>query len=161
MMVNYFKKGEFNHSNICWRSSTVSCRQSRRLLECTEDNFMSQVIDGPTRGDGILDLLLTNANELIGDIRIGSCLGCSDHAMVEFTHPRDMGQTKIKIRMLNSKKADFHLFSELVSRTPWECALKEREWSRSGRFLRKLSLGRKSYSSGVATQERKARDQHG
>jgi len=36
--------GDFNHPDICWKSSTVSCRQSRRFLEYTEDNFFSQVL---------------------------------------------------------------------------------------------------------------------
>ncbi|KAF1446069.1 hypothetical protein FQV07_0012861, partial [Pygoscelis papua] len=76
--------GDFNHPDICWKSSTVSCRQSRRLLECIEDNFLSQVIGNPTRGDAILDLLVTNASELIGNVKIGGSLGCSDHALVEF-----------------------------------------------------------------------------
>jgi len=40
--------GDFNHPNICWKSSTASCRQSRRFLECIEDNFLSQVTDSPT-----------------------------------------------------------------------------------------------------------------
>ena len=31
--------GDFNHPDICWKSSTASCRQSRRRLECIEDNF--------------------------------------------------------------------------------------------------------------------------
>jgi len=42
--------GDFNHPDICWKNSTESSRQSRRLLEHTEDNFLSQVIDGPTKG---------------------------------------------------------------------------------------------------------------
>ena len=91
--------GSFSHLDICWKSNTERCRQSRRLLECTEDNFLSEVIDGPTRGDAILDLLLTN-----GDIRIGGCLGCGDHAMVEFTLWRDMRQVKRKIRKLSFRK---------------------------------------------------------
>ena len=28
--------GDFNHPDICWKSSTVSCRQSRRLLQRTD-----------------------------------------------------------------------------------------------------------------------------
>ena len=56
-------------------------------------------------GNEVLDLLLTNARELTGEIRIGSHLDCSDHGMVEFTLLRDMGQSKI--RKLNSRKADF------------------------------------------------------
>ena len=98
----------------------VSCRQSKRFLGYTEDNFLSQIIDGPIRGDAVLDLFLTNANELISDIRTGGCPGCSDHAIVEFMLQRDMRQPKSKIRALNCRKADFQLFRELVNKTPWE-----------------------------------------
>ena len=79
--------GDLNHPDICWRSSTVSC--SRRLLECIKDNFVTQVIDSPNEGDAMLDLLHTNVSDLIGGIRIGGCLGCSDHEMEEFTLLRD------------------------------------------------------------------------
>ena len=58
----------------------MSCRQSRRLLECIEDNFLSQVIDGPTREEAVLDLLLTNAKDLIDVFGTRGCLGCSDRA---------------------------------------------------------------------------------
>jgi len=77
--------GDFNHSNICWESNTVSSRQSRRLLECIEDNSLRLVIDSPTRGDAILDLMVTSTCKLTSDIKIGGRLGCSDHALVEFT----------------------------------------------------------------------------
>jgi len=42
--------GDINHADICWKSSTASCRQSRRFLECIEDNFLRQVIDSPIDG---------------------------------------------------------------------------------------------------------------
>lgn len=75
--------GDFNHPDNCGKSSMESFSQFRRLLECTEDNFQSQVIDALTRGDAILNLLLTKANELMGRIRTGGCLGCSDRALTE------------------------------------------------------------------------------
>ncbi|KAK4823256.1 hypothetical protein QYF61_000223 [Mycteria americana] len=99
----------FNHPDIFRKHSTISCRQSRSPLECIEDNFLSQVINSPTRGDAILDLLVTNATELIGDIKTGGSLGCSDHALVEFAVLRDMGQVKSKVRNLNFRKAEFQL----------------------------------------------------
>ena len=101
-------------------------RQSRRLLECTEDNFLSQVTDSPTRGDAVLDLVITNASELIGDVRIGGSLGCSDHALVEVTVRRGKGQVKRIVRTLNFRKANFQLFKELINRTPWEMALRDK-----------------------------------
>ncbi|GAB0204009.1 mitochondrial enolase superfamily member 1 [Grus japonensis] len=88
--------GDFNHPDICWKSSMATYRQSRRLLECIEDNFLSQVIDSPTRGDVILGLMVINGSELISDIKTGGSLGCSDHALVEFAVLRDMSQAKSK-----------------------------------------------------------------
>ncbi|GAB0186388.1 hypothetical protein GRJ2_001104100 [Grus japonensis] len=85
--------GNFNHFDICWK---VARRATRRLLECIEDNFLSQVIDNPTRGDAILDLLVTNASELISDVKIGGSLGCSDHLLVEFAVLRDTDQVAKK-----------------------------------------------------------------
>ena len=52
-----------------------------------------------------MDLLLTSACKMTGDIRIGGCLGYSDNAMLEFVLWRDMRQTKSEIRMLNFRKA--------------------------------------------------------
>ena len=59
----------------------MSCRQSRGLLECVKDNFLREVIDSLARRDAMLDLLLTNASELIGDITIGDCQDCTDDAV--------------------------------------------------------------------------------
>jgi len=89
------------HSS-CWGTSTTQipagkvawCRQSKRLLGCTEDKFQSLVTDGPTKRDTGLDLFLASANELIGYIRIGGWLTCRDHAMVEFMLQRSMRQAK-------------------------------------------------------------------
>ncbi|KAK4816288.1 hypothetical protein QYF61_014586 [Mycteria americana] len=49
-------------------------------------------------GDAILDLMVTNASELISDIKTGGSLGCSDHTLVEFTVLRDMGQSKKELQ---------------------------------------------------------------
>jgi len=38
-----------------------------------------QVVKKPTRRGVLLDLVLTNKEELIEDVKIGGSLGCSDH----------------------------------------------------------------------------------
>jgi len=65
------------------------------------------------------DIILTNANKLVGDIRIGKCLDCGGSAMVEFMLWRNTRQAKNKIRMLHFRKANIQLFRELVKETPW------------------------------------------
>jgi len=127
---------DFNHPDISWKSSTASCRQSRRLLECIKDNFLIQVTESPTRADAILDLLVTSASKLISDIKIGSSLGCSDHALVEFTVLRDTGQSKTKVRTLNFRKANFQLFKQLVNRILWETVLRDKGAEQSWQIFR-------------------------
>ena len=153
--------GHFNHPNICWKGSTASCSQSRRFLECIEDNFLSQVIATSTRGDAILDRMVTKASELIGDVKIGGSLGCSDPVLVEFTPLRDTGKVTSIVRTLNFRKANFQLFKELVG-SPGKPSSGTGEQNRAGRSLRMLSFEYwSSQSPLVRKQARKERDQHG
>ena len=39
---------DFIHPDICWDSGMAGGRQSWRFLESVEDNFLVEVIDGPT-----------------------------------------------------------------------------------------------------------------
>ena len=78
-----------------------------------------------------MDLMVTNSSELIGDVKTGGNLGCSDHALGEFTVLRGTGKVRSIVRTLDFRKANFQLFKELLSRTPWETGVRDRgtEWS--------------------------------
>lgn len=58
-----------------WVGSPDSAKVASRRV-----NAAIQVIDSPTRGEALLDLLLTNTEELIQGIKIHVSLGCSDRA---------------------------------------------------------------------------------
>lgn len=83
---------------------------STRLLECLDDNLLRQEIDTPTQGDEIQDLLVTNAGELIRDVKAGGSLRYSDNALVEFAVLRETNQSRSTVRSLNFRRAKFHLF---------------------------------------------------
>ena len=59
--------------------------------------------------------MVTNASELVGDVKIGGSLGCSDHALVELMLLREMETTKSIDRTLNFRRAHFQLFKEIDS----------------------------------------------
>ena len=63
--------GDFNHPDIRWKSGTANCKQSRKLRECIEDNSLVQVMESLTRGEALLDLLLTDMEELIRELKTG------------------------------------------------------------------------------------------
>lgn len=56
--------GDFNYPDIDWSSSTVSCasrrQESLNFKNLTHVHNMSQLVAEPTRGNNILDLILTN-----------------------------------------------------------------------------------------------------
>ena len=117
--------GDFNHMDICWKDHTVSCKRSRRLLESIDDIFLYQVLDRLTRGEALLDILLTNAEEIIKGIKVRGSLGCSDHALVEFVISRNVGLGKEWGQDFG--RVNFRLFKELLAKISWDAVLKDKD----------------------------------
>jgi len=65
--------GDFNHPDNCWRNNMVSCRQSRRFLECIEDNFLSQVIDTPIRRNTSLGCIKRSMASRLREVILPLC----------------------------------------------------------------------------------------
>lgn len=86
--------GDFNYLDICWENNTVNYKQSRRLLVSIKNNFLVQVLDRPTRGETLLDLMLIIAEEIIKEVKLGGSLRCSNHALVEFMISKTVGMAK-------------------------------------------------------------------
>jgi len=76
--------GDFNHPDISWEDHTARHSQSRRFLQSIDDNFLMRVVQEPTRKGSLLDLVLTNKEGLVENVKAGGRLGCSDHEMMEF-----------------------------------------------------------------------------
>ncbi|GAB0196057.1 hypothetical protein GRJ2_002071000 [Grus japonensis] len=118
--------GDFNHPDICWRDNAAERKQSRKFLECVDDNFLLQATEEPTRRGAMLDLILTNKEGLVGDVKLKGSLGCSDDEMVEFKILRAARRALSKLTTLDFSRADFGLFRDLVGRIPWDKALEGR-----------------------------------
>jgi len=77
--------GDFNLPSIDWDNGTANNKE-RPFLEATEEKFLTQLVDFPTQVKGnILDLVLTNAEELVDHITPMGRLGKSDHEMLKIT----------------------------------------------------------------------------
>ncbi|GAB0179954.1 mitochondrial enolase superfamily member 1 [Grus japonensis] len=74
----------------------------------------------------MLDLVLTNKEGLVGDVKLKGSLGCSDHEMEEFKILRAARRAHSKLTTLDFRRADFGLFRDLLGRVPWDKALEGR-----------------------------------
>ena len=86
-------------------------------------DFILEVVEEPTRKGALLDLVLTNKEGLVEDVKVGGRLGCSDHEMVEFRILRGGSRAIIRIKTLELRRANFALFKELLGGIPWARAL--------------------------------------
>lgn len=62
-------KAFFNHPTIFFRDNTSRHKKSR-LLEHTDDNFLTQLIKMTTHERDVLDVIFTSKVELIMDVKV-------------------------------------------------------------------------------------------
>jgi len=104
--------GDFNHSDICWEDNTARCTQTRSFLQSIDDNFLTQVVEEPTRRGVLLDLVLANREVLVVDVQVGGSFGCSDQEMVEFRILHGGSRAISRITALDFRRANFGLFKD-------------------------------------------------
>jgi hypothetical protein len=74
--------GDFNLPSVDWDTGTAR-NSDKIVVEAVEEMFMQQLVDFSTHTKrNILDLVITNVQERIVDVREEGRLGRSDHVMI-------------------------------------------------------------------------------
>ena len=71
--------GDVNHPDIRW-NSLGSTNESAQFLLLVQNCFITQHVLEPTRGDNVLDLILSSNKELVDNVTVLEPLGTSDHS---------------------------------------------------------------------------------
>ena len=91
------------------------------------------------RQDLLLDLILTNKEGLVEDVRAAGSLGSSDHEMVDFRILRGRSRATSQVTTLDFKRANFGLFKDLLGGIPWLGLWKAWGSKRAGQYSRTTS----------------------
>lgn len=75
---------DFNYRDIDWEG-IIGNLDSEEFLKVVQDNILKQLMTEPMRGTNILDLVLTNAENIISEVELEGELGCSDDGELRFT----------------------------------------------------------------------------
>ncbi|KAK2179356.1 hypothetical protein NP493_495g02001 [Ridgeia piscesae] len=76
--------GDFNHGHIQWTSLQSTGREDQEFLNLVQDSFLSQHVLEATRGENVLDIVLSSQKEFVDNVNICEPLGCSDHNQIHF-----------------------------------------------------------------------------
>ena len=58
--------------------------EDQKCINLVQDSFLSQHVLEPTRGENVLDIVLSSQKEFVYNVNICKPLGCSDHNQIYF-----------------------------------------------------------------------------
>ena len=95
--------GAFNHGHIQWNSLESTGIEDQQFLFLIQDSFLTQHVLEPTRGENVLDIVLSSQKELVDNVKIIEPFGNSDHNQIHF-------DINVKSESKNKKtyKRNFH-----------------------------------------------------
>ena len=116
--------GDFNLPQIDWSTVTPSISSPATALLCSivNDNFLTQMVNFPTRQDNILDLISVNDTNIISGVHPIDSLPGTDHEAILFevsaVPPIQQNSPQY---LYNYHKADLVLFFDTLHHMPWNC----------------------------------------
>lgn len=109
--------GDFN-CIVDWDTWTAGAEGSR-LLDFANDNFLTQVVNEPTRGNNILDLIFSTEDNMLSHVSVEERLATSDHSVVKCKLNLLVEAEAHSYRnVLNFRRANFRRFREELARLP-------------------------------------------
>ena len=112
--------GDFNHRTIDWDIPRAE-HADQEFLEAVQDCSLTQHVREPTRGENILDLILSTEEYMIEDTTILPPLSNSDHNVISFSlivEERLSENSTIKI--VDYNKADWEGIWDVLGRVEWD-----------------------------------------
>ena len=120
--------GDFNLPDVNWSTGTAiyNDRLHNEFTKMVRDNFLWQMVESPTRGANILDLLLTNIPHKVKAVCVFDDILKTDHKLIDFNLSFIINKKRpVKRIVYNWKKADLSGPKQAISHTPWDLVFDE------------------------------------
>ena len=111
--------GDFNYRNIDWNLNLAEGGEGQEFIELIDDLFLTQNVKNPTRGENILDLVLSSEPGLVDDLKIICPVANSDHNVITWQinfNTCSRGRTR---ETLNYNKGDYNKINEVLKDINW------------------------------------------
>jgi Reverse transcriptase (RNA-dependent DNA polymerase)/Endonuclease-reverse transcriptase len=132
--------GDFNLPGACWDTGT--CKASERaVIEAVEDKLMTQLVDFSAHIKGnILDLVVTDMQERILEVREEGRLGKSDHSIIVTEINVTSGPEKKNNTGQEWRNADWERMKHMLAEQKWKTDIKGADTDEAWRiFQEKIS----------------------
>ena len=119
--------GDFNYEHIQWTYLQSTGREDQEFLNLVQDSFLSQHVLEATRGENVLDIVLSSRKEFVDNIKICEPLGCNYHNQIYFIiKVKRKRNRKIRYRKTFSKEDIRKDIREYLAKIDWNNTLKKK-----------------------------------
>ena len=139
--------GDFNYPEIDWISETSSTGKNHiasKFLKASKDALLIQHQKTPTRfregqKSNTLDLVFTDSENLIKDLRVEAPLGKSDHYSLSITLSVISEKVEQKPKR-NYRKMDPSILKEELSKVNWNDELKDKDTEETWTYIKEKTI---------------------
>ena len=111
--------GDFNLPVTKW-GGTLTSHTGIGLYRNLQESSLCQLVENPTRGANILDLLFTTDDNLINNVEVGEEFSSSDHRIVTFELKFNSDNENSSFEKIpDYKKANFHKLKHTIENIDW------------------------------------------
>jgi ribonucleases P/MRP protein subunit RPP40 len=114
--------GDFNFSDINWKQMSAGSI-GNKFLNTINDSFLTQHIKFPTRGDNILDLVISSDKNLVDDIENACPIANSDHNVILWSLRYKLKQSSNNIQRYDYYKGNYPKISSELLAINWSLSL--------------------------------------
>ena len=111
--------GDFNHGHIQWNSLESTGIEDQQFLFLIQDSFLTQHVLEPTRGENVLDIVLSSQKELVDNVKIFEPLGNSDHNQIHFDINVKSESKNKKMYKRNFHKGNYKDMRKYLAKLDW------------------------------------------
>ena len=111
--------GDFNYRDINW-IEMESGPNGKEFLELVEDCFLFQHVDIATRGNNILDLLLTTEKNMVDEVEVICPISNSDHNVLIFKLNCKIEMAKKQTKNYRYDKGDYIKIKADLNEIKWK-----------------------------------------
>ncbi len=131
---NVLLMGDFNLRDINWDTLEASSESSKLFLQTLDDNDLYQLVSEPTRGNNLIDLVITGNPDMIDNVQVEEPFSTSDHRRTDVTLKVVVPRIESAPRKIYLySKGDYETFNNQVKRIKWQSILKNKsvnhQWS--------------------------------
>ena len=110
--------GDFNFPEISWSSNNNTLHE-HPFITCLNDNFLEQLVEKPTRGENILDLVLCSDVSFVQNLTVGEPFFTSDHQIIQYDLMVSKESTNDDKVAYNYFKADYNKMRDSAKLRNW------------------------------------------